>query len=111
MPDQPTGRLDRVTAQHVKNKWFNNSRWFHRGYVETEVDEFLDQVEETLTVDARMKSELLGICRRVAAGEDVSSWDRGQRELARKLLTILEPPRTPVLPVPADRPRLQAVGS
>lgn len=105
MPDShPTGRLDRLTVADIEAVQFTNVGLFRRhGYDETEVDDLLDAVAETLADDTRRIAEAVHVCVDALLADSATSGD----DVARKVLAILRPASTsaPLEPLPADARR------
>jgi DivIVA domain-containing protein len=76
-------RLDRVTAEDVRTAWFK-ARYFQPGYDMTQVDELLDQVEETLATDARVLGEIKTVCSQM-----LQRTGTGEAALALRVLGVL----------------------
>lgn len=90
-----------LTSDDVEKQQFTNRR-LRPAYDETEVDEFLDDVKAQLVEYEKQMTKLVGMCRRIAAGnhQDFPRNAKAAR-LARAVLAIADP-KLALEPLPAD---------
>ena len=78
-----TPRMDHVTVADVEHAVFT-VRWLRAGYDETEVDDFLDEVADTLAVHERNVAEVRATCANIIENASLA-----RRSVAMQILGIV----------------------